>query len=147
MRQINNIVLHCTATPQTTTIDSIQNYWKNNLGWKSPGYHWIIKPSGMAVQLLSIEKPSNGVKGHNHDSIHISYIGGIDGHGHPVDNRTNEQKQTQIELIKKMRTLFPHAVVKGHRDFPGVTKSCPSFDVAEWCACVGIDSSPKQTNT
>lgn len=143
MRQINNIVLHCTATSQDATIEAIQRYWRTVLGWRSPGYHWIILPSGLAVQLHPIEKPSNGVAGHNSDSVHISYIGGIDRRGRGLDNRTNEQKQTQIELIRKLRTLFPKAKIVGHRDFPGVTKECPSFDVKEWCACVGIDSSPE----
>lgn len=138
MRRIENIVLHCTATPQTTTIASIQNYWKNSLKWKSPGYHYIIKPSGEAVNLLSIEKPSNGVAGHNSYSIHISYIGGVDKKGKAVDNRTDAQKQTQIDLIRKFKAQFPNAKILGHRDFPGVTKECPSFDVGEWLTCVGL---------
>lgn len=140
MRKIENIVLHCTATPQNTTIESIKNYWKNVLKWKSPGYHWIIKPDGVAVKLLSIEHSSNGVQGHNYNSVHISYIGGIDKKGLALDNRTNEQKETQIRLIKELRALFPKATILGHRDFPGVTKQCPSFDVKEWLDCVGIDN-------
>jgi N-acetylmuramoyl-L-alanine amidase len=139
MRKINNIVLHCTATPQTTTIESIQRYWRDSLGWKSPGYHHIIKPNGEVVDLLPIEKPSNGVAGHNHDSIHISYIGGIDGHGKGLDNRTPAQKGAQIELLRKYHAMFPNAKILGHRDFPGVTKECPSFDVRKWLATVSID--------
>lgn len=142
MRTINHIVLHCTATPQNTTIESIQRFWKapppHGNGWKDPGYHYIIKPDGTAVNLQPIERVSNGVKGHNHDSIHISYIGGVDARNRAVDNRTDAQKQTQIELIKKFKAMFPHADVLGHRDFPGVTKECPSFDVKEWLKCVGL---------
>ena len=132
MREIKYIVLHCTATPQTTTIESIKRYWKS-IGWKSPGYHVIIKPDGEAVNLQPIEKPSNGVKGHNADSIHISYIGGLKG-----DDRTDAQKQTQIELLKRFKKQFPHARILGHTDFPGVSKLCPNFDVAEWLKCVGL---------
>lgn len=138
MRQINNIVLHCTATPQTTTIESIQRHWKEVNKWNSPGYHWIIKPSGEAVSLQPIEKPSNGVAGHNHDSVHISYIGGIDSKGNAIDNRTDAQKQKQIELIKKLKEQFPNAKILGHRDFEHVTKECPSFDVKTWLNCVGL---------
>lgn len=138
MRRIDNIVLHCTATPQTTTVSSIQNYWKNTLKWVNPGYHFIILPDGKVVQLQPIEKPSNGVAGHNAYSIHISYIGGVDGNGRAVDNRTDLQKQAQIELIKKFKNQFPNAKVKGHRDFPEVSKKCPSFDVGEWLKCVGL---------
>jgi N-acetylmuramoyl-L-alanine amidase len=138
MRTINNIVLHCTATPQTTTIQSIQRHWKEVNGWKSPGYHYIILPNGQAFNLQPIEKPSNGVAGHNADSIHISYIGGVDKNMKAIDNRTDAQKQTQIRLIKELKAKFPNAKVLGHRDFAGVTKSCPSFDVSHWLDCVGL---------
>lgn len=138
MRPINYIVLHCTAGPQTQTVNEIQSYWRNSLGWKDPGYHFLIKTNGEAVQLLPIEKPSNGVKGFNANSIHISYIGGVDKAGRALDNRTPEQIRTQIELITKYKAMFPKAEIKGHRDFPGVTKECPSFDVRTWLKCVGL---------
>lgn len=137
MRTVNNLVLHCTATPQTATVESIQKYWKENLGWKSPGYHHIILPSGEVVTLASDEQICNGVKGHNSDSIHISYIGGVNGKK-PEDNRTEAQKQSQIMLIKKYKAKYPGIKVCGHRDFPGVAKACPSFDVATWVKSVGL---------
>lgn len=138
MRNINYLVLHCTATPQNTKVESILKYWKNNLGWKNPGYHFIILPDGTIVPLQPIEKHSNGVAGYNADSIHISYIGGVDSKGRAIDNRTDAQKQAQIELLQRFKKQFPNARIRGHRDFPGVTKSCPSFDVLEWLDCVGI---------
>jgi N-acetylmuramoyl-L-alanine amidase len=136
MRTIDHIVLHCTATPQNTTVESIQKYWRtpppNGNGWKSPGYHHIIKADGTVVDLLPIDQVSNGVGGHNAHSIHISYIGGVDKNGKAIDNRTDAQKTSQISLLKKYHAMFPAAVICGHRDFPGVTKECPSFDVATW---------------
>lgn len=127
MREIKYIVVHCTATPQNTTVQSIQNYWKNNLGWKSPGYHRVIDASGKIHILSEYEKPTNGVAGYNSQSVHISYIGGVDGKK-AVDNRTPEQKATMLELLKELKRLFPNAVIQGHRDFKGVKKACPSFD-------------------
>lgn len=138
MRQVNHIVLHCTATPQNTTIESIQNYWRTVLGWKNPGYHYIIKADGEAVNLLPIDKVSNGVAGHNHDSIHISYIGGVTDKNKAIDNRTPEQITTQIRLIKTFKKLYPKADILGHRDFLGVKKSCPSFNVKAWLKTVKI---------
>lgn len=138
MRTINHLVLHCTATPPNTTISSIMNYWKNHLGWKYPGYHYIIGANGKITQLLPIEKVSNGVRGHNHDSIHISYIGGIDTAGRPKDTRTDAQKAAQITLLKELKPRFPTADILGHRDFPGVAKACPSFDVKEWLKTVNL---------
>lgn len=131
MRQIKYIAVHCTATPQTATVSSIQNYWKNVLKWKMPGYHFIIKPDGEVVQLLEIEKVSNGVKGFNSVSINISYIGGVDAQNKPIDNRTEAQKKALLDLLKKLKKQFPKAVIQGHRDFPEVKKACPSFDAKE----------------
>lgn len=128
MRRIDNIVLHCTDTPTDTTVSSILRYWREELGWKNPGYHLIIKANGEIVSLLGIDKVSNGVKGHNYNSVHIAYIGGENNR----DTRTRAQEQAQIALLKTLKKRFPSAGIKGHRDFPGVTKDCPSFDVAEW---------------
>jgi N-acetylmuramoyl-L-alanine amidase len=128
MRAIKYIVIHCTATSQNTTIKSIKNYWKNNLGWKSYGYHIIVKPNGDAIELTPLNKIANGVRGYNHNSIHISYIGGIDDKGKPFDSRTTEQKETLLKIVKSLKEIYPEAIVQGHRDFPKVSKACPSFD-------------------
>lgn len=142
MRNITHIVLHCTATPQMTTVESIQKYWRTpkpkGNGWKSPGYHHIIKADGTVVDLLPIDQVSNGVAGHNAHSIHISYIGGVDGKGNAIDNRTPSQIKAQVALLKKYKAMFPDAIICGHRDFPGVKKECPSFDVKSWLKKIAL---------
>ncbi len=132
MRTIKYIVLHCTATPINTTIDSIKRYWKENLGWINPGYHYIIKRDGSIVQLQTEDKIANGVKGFNENSIHVSYIGGIDKNGIPQDNRTREQEVSMFNKVVELSSKYPAAIIKGHRDFPFVKKACPSFDVKTW---------------
>lgn len=136
MRRIDFIVIHCTATPQTTKVQSVLNYWKNVLKWRRPGYHFLIEANGNVVKLQDIDEPTNGVAGFNRNSIHISYIGGIDKNGKPVDNRTTEQKKALIETIISVRNRialnqrkFP--LIQGHKDFPGVNKACPSFDAKQ----------------
>ena len=128
MREINYLVVHCTTTQPDAKIENIQNYWRKNLGWKSPGYHYIIKADGEIVPLLSIDKISNGVAGYNSQIINISYIGGIDKTGKPKDTRTEEQKSSILKLLKDLKKRFPSAKIQGHRDFPNVAKACPSFD-------------------
>ena len=128
MRTIKYIAVHCTATTQKTSISAIQSYWKNQLGWKMPGYHFIVLPDGTVVQLLPIEEVSNGVKGFNSVLINIAYLGGVDEKNNPLDNRTPQQKATLLELLKKYKKQFPKAIIQGHRDFPNVKKACPSFD-------------------
>jgi N-acetylmuramoyl-L-alanine amidase len=154
MRTIKYIVLHCTGGPQTQTVDSIQRHWKEKLGWKNPGYHFIIPPDGKLVMLQPIDKPSNGVAGHNANSIHISYIGGVGSKGEILDNRTDQQRTTMEELVRKMKSGFPDATILGHRDFSpdknrdGVitpdewVKACPSFSVKEWLQDIELVRDP-----
>jgi N-acetylmuramoyl-L-alanine amidase len=138
MREIKYIVLHCTATGQTATVESIKKYWKLDLGWKNPGYHFLIEKDGKIHNLQPIERPSNGVAGYNQNSIHISYIGGIDDQRKGLDNRTPKQILSQLKLIIEMKDKFPNAEILGHRDFPNVKKECPSFDVKKWLKAVGF---------
>lgn len=120
--------MHCTATQPTATVSSIQNYWKNVKGWSSPGYHFIIKADGEIVQLLSIDKVSNGVQGWNSQIINVCYIGGVDSQGKPKDTRTPAQKESLLKKLKELKKQFPNALIQGHKDFPKVAKACPSFN-------------------
>ena len=128
MRNIKYIVIHCTAGSQTQTTESIKNYWKNVLKWKSVGYHFLVNADGSYERLASDETVTNGVAGYNSNSIHISYKGGVDSKGKGLDTRTEAQKKTLLTLIRTMKSKYPNAIVQGHRDFPKVAKECPSFD-------------------
>lgn len=133
LRNIKYIVVHCTATPTTTTLESIKSYWKEQRGWgDTPGYHYFIKRDGTIVQLLDEKKNSYGVYKHNSECISIAYVGGIDKDGKPVDNRSDAQKHAMFDIIVRLTEKYPKAEVLGHRDFPGVKKACPCFDVKEW---------------
>ena len=128
MRTITHIVVHCSATGQDAKVEAIQRYWKQNLGWKSPGYHYIIEADGKETQLLTIAQPSNGVKGWNKSIINVCYIGGVNKLGKAADNRTDAQKRQLMTRLKALKTMFPNAIIQGHKDFPNVAKACPSFD-------------------
>jgi N-acetylmuramoyl-L-alanine amidase len=128
MRNIKYIVVHCTATPQSTKVESIQSYWKTNLKWKSPGYHKIVKANGEVITLAPDEEVCNGVAGYNSVSLHVSYVGGIDSKTHPLDNRTGGQKEALLQVLHAWKKKYPNAIIQGHKDFPNVNKACPSFD-------------------
>ena len=132
MRKIDWIVIHCTATQPNATKQSILDYWKNILKWKSVGYHRLIDANGVIHELAKYEQVTNGVKGFNSNSINFSYIGGVDEKGKPKDTRTLKQKESLLYLIKQAKKQFPNAIVQGHKDFKGVVKACPSFDVKKW---------------
>lgn len=132
MRTVSFIVIHCSATMQDFPVQYIQSYWRKTLKWKEPGYHFLIDKYGKIQYLQDIDKPANGVKGYNENSIHICYLGGIDKVGNSVDNRSIEQKEAKIALLTELYNKFPTATILGHNDFPGVQKDCPCFDVRHW---------------
>ena len=129
-RQIKYIAIHCTASQPTATVAAILRYWKDSLGWKSPGYHLLIEPNGTVNRLLPFDSIANGVKGFNSVSVHISYIGGITKAGKPVDNRTDAQKKAILLCINEVKEWADNKalIIQGHRDFPNQNKACPCFD-------------------
>jgi N-acetylmuramoyl-L-alanine amidase len=147
MRNIKYIVVHCTATPQNTTIDSILRFWKDVRKWHAPGYHYVVKPDGEIVQLLDEKLISNGAFGHNPECVHIAYIGGIDKDGKPLDNRTDRQRHSLFDKLVELSERYPQARILGHRDFPNVAKACPSFDVKSWLASYTPDLSDRNHET
>ncbi len=138
MREIKWIVAHCTASSPNATPEKIQNYWKEHLGWKNPGYHVLIGRNGEIHRLLPDDKISNGVGGgYNTNSLNVSYIGGIDANGKAVDNRTDAQKTSLELVITEWKKLYPNAEILGHRDFwyvykyKGARKACPCYSAIE----------------
>ena len=142
MRQIKYIIVHCSASNQAWNATDLLVEFRRK-GWKNPGYHYAIETDGTIQPLLDEHRISNGVKGHNRNSINVAYIGGIDDKGNPIDNRTNEQKESLIKLLKELKQRYPKATICGHRDFSkdlngnGIIdpwermKACPCFDAKE----------------
>lgn len=138
-RKIKYLVVHCTATSQSTSVASLLSAFRAR-GWSAPGYHYVITPDGKLHSLHPEDKPSNGVKGYNSVSINIAYIGGVNASGKGIDNRTVAQKITLRETLKTLKKRYPGAIIQGHRDFSPDTnkngivdpweriKECPCFD-------------------
>lgn len=139
MRSIDKIIVHCTAGSQKQTEADLKAEFKRK-GWKSPGYHFVIFPDGRIVKMLDESHVSNGVKGHNAHSINVAYVGGIDGNGKAVDNRTQAQKDSLMRLLIQLKRTYSDAKIMGHRDLSpdlngnGIVdpwervKECPCFD-------------------
>jgi N-acetylmuramoyl-L-alanine amidase len=138
-RSIDLIFMHCTATNQNATVASIQKYWKDNLKWKSPGYHILVKPDGSFAYLQDFNQPSNGVGGHNSRSIHISYIGGLGTNGRGLDNRTDDQKRIMARAVTELLKKIPKAKIAAHYDF--TNKDCPSYNVPTWLRGLNVTES------
>jgi len=124
------ITIHCAATPEGRDVKAatISQWDIGRFGQVS--YHWVVELDGSKRNTLADDKLGAHVGGHNHGNIGICYVGGVSAdNATPKDTRTPAQKQTLRELVAHYKALYPAAIVRGHRDWPGVAKACPSFDV------------------
>lgn len=128
------LVVHCSATqnvPSFTwkTIDQMHR----QQGWLGIGYHFVIRTDGTIQRGRPLEAIGSHVKGCNSCSVGICLIGGVDSKGKSVDNFTEEQKESLKCLLDYLRGYYKdEVIVLGHRDFAGVKKDCPCFDVKGW---------------
>lgn len=128
--RIQYLTIHCAATPEGRDVkaETISGWDKQRFGQTS--YHHVVELDGTAVRTLNDNQRGAHTGGHNSGNIGVCYVGGVDAHMVPKDTRTEAQKATLRRLVGEYRTKFPHIIVRGHRDWPGVKKACPSFSVA-----------------
>lgn len=130
MREIDDIILHCSATPagRDFTVADLRR-WHVGRGFSDVGYHWIVYRDGTIHPGRPENIPGAHCKGHNARSIGVCYIGGTSATGQPADTRTPEQRAALRNLVRNLRQRYPAAALHGHRDY--AAKACPSFKVEE----------------
>lgn len=138
MLPIKFLTIHCAATPEDRDVKAatISEWDKAKFGQVS--YHQVIELDGTAVRTLADDRRGAHVGGKNTGNIGICYVGGVDKANKPKDTRTAAQKATLKRLVAEYQRLYPGIIVRGHRDWPGVAKACPSFDVAAWMKAEGL---------
>lgn len=129
--KIKFLTIHCAATPEGRDVkaETISQWDQAKFGQTS--YHHVVELDGTAVRTLADTVRGAHVGGANTGNIGICYVGGVDKKGNPKDTRTDAQKETLRRLVAEYRAKYPGIVVRGHRDWPGVKKACPSFSVAD----------------
>lgn len=140
MREITQIVIHCSDTPAGMDIGAKEiREWhtapkpKGN-GWRDIGYHYVIRRDGVLETGRDLdgdgdidEEVGAHAAGHNANSIGICMVGG----GKGICNFTRQQWSQLDNVVKALTLQYPQAAVCGHRDLnPG--KQCPSFDARAW---------------
>ena len=133
MLPVHYLTIHCAATPEgrDTKAKEISAWDTARFGQVS--YHYVIELDGTVVQTLPEDRLGAHVGGHNSGNLGVCYVGGMDArNARPKDTRTSAQLTAMAKLVADIERRHPGVVVRGHRDWPGVTKACPSFDVADW---------------
>lgn len=140
--RVGFIAVHCSATRPSQDLD-VNDIRRMHLqrGFLDVGYHFVIKRDGTVQEGRPLNRQGAHVSRYNHLSVGVCLIGGVSEKdvNVPEDNFTKEQYRALHELLTKLHKQFPSAVIQGHRDFPGVRKACPSFDVPTWLAHWPLD--------
>lgn len=129
---VKYLTIHCAATPEGRDVPAseIAKWDIDKFGQES--YHQIITLDGVAHRRLADTVKGAHVGGANTGNIGICYVGGVNKANKPKDTRTGSQKATLARLVNEYRGRYPGIIVRGHNEWPGVAKACPSFDVSEW---------------
>lgn len=129
MRRIDEIIVHCSATPEgrRVTTEDIRRWHVQGNRWADIGYHWVVELDGTVCKGRPEELAGAHCLGHNSHSIGVCYVGGLAQDGKtPKDTRTAAQKEALLGLLKELKARYPGATVHGHREY--ANKACPCFD-------------------
>lgn len=127
---IKYLTVHCAATPRGRDVKAatVAEIGRDRFG--QPSYHHVVELDGNTVRLLQDNQKGAHVGGRNTGNIGICYVGGVEADMNPADTRTDAQKTALRSIVAEYKAKYPGIIVRGHRDWPGVAKACPSFDVA-----------------
>ena len=122
MRKINVIVIHHSGSHDT--YEKIKELHVKERGWDDVGCHFMVSREGIIIKERSVDLVGAHVKGFNSDSIGIDFLGDFD-----VKKPTVIQVKAMVRLVKDLMNKYDVLVVKGHREFEGVSKSCPGKNI------------------
>jgi N-acetylmuramoyl-L-alanine amidase len=130
MREITEIILHCTATPlgRDVHIDEVRRWHVQGRNWSDVGYHFLITLDGCLERGRELPVIGAHTKGRNLKSIGVAYVGGLDREGNPADTMTCEQEETFEHLVFSLQMVLARQLeISGHNDHS--SKACPGFSV------------------
>lgn len=128
MREINEIIVHSTATPSGMRVTARDiDKWHRQRGYDGIGYHFVILHNGEIQAGRAVASIGAHCKGHNEQTIGVAYVGGLNSFKQSADTRTQAQKTSLVALIKSLIFQYPTICkISGHRDY--CNTACPSFD-------------------
>ena len=135
LKRIEKIVIHHTHNPELT-LETTHYMHQNRFKWAGIGYNFFIEKDGSIFSGRGLYVGAHA-KNHNDTSIGIGIAGNFD-----VSLPNEEQMNSLIELVlnfMKEYDIEPAKVI-GHREIPGVEKSCPGnlFDMNEFRKCLKL---------
>ena len=130
MREINEIIIHCSATKtnQSFTVDDIRD-WHTSAprNWSDIGYHFYIQLDGTVWHGRPLERSGAHTIGRNKNSIGVCFEGGYNPDGSLWDGPTDEQILNYKELRSDLNSQFGELPESPHNKY--ANKDCPAFDI------------------
>tara|TARA_S200000501_G_scaffold55953_2_gene46117 strand:+ start:14086 stop:14631 length:546 start_codon:yes stop_codon:yes gene_type:complete len=141
MRDINEIIIHCTATrkswyedkPVEDAVKELTRWHVEDNGWSTCGYHFAVNRKGEVGAARPVERSGAHCRGRNKNSIGVTLLGGRGGTADDefLANYTYEQDIALRDLIADLKEAHPKiSKISGHNEWSN--KACPCFDVSEW---------------
>lgn len=135
MKQIKEIILHCSATPEGKEFKASDiDRWHKAKGWKMIGYNYVIDIDGTVEQGRPLYMDGAHTIGHNKNSIGICYIGGVEKNDvrKPKDTRTIAQRESMYALVYQLLQVYDLSISDVHCHNEFANKACPSFKIEQF---------------
>ena len=131
-RDVKYIVVHCSDTPNNEKIGAKEIHKMHlSFGWDGIGYHKVINRNGIIENGRPEYWVGAHVKGKNDLSLGVCLIG--------RNKFTKNQYGSLEQLLIYWKSVYANVKIVGHRDIVKTDKTCPNFDVNEWCIKRGIN--------
>lgn len=137
MRDINEIIIHCSATaPNWMAGKGVAakmaeiDRWHKARGWKNGfGYHYLIDRDGKVAKGRPLEQIGAHVRGRNRNSVGICLVGarGASATDNFDEHFTNRQRVALKKQVDFLQKQFGAVLISGHNEY--ANKGCPGFQV------------------
>ena len=128
-QNIKFIVVHCSDTDKNYKTEDIHKLHLD-FGWDGIGYHKIIEHSGHIENGRPEFWKGAHVYGFNDKSLGVCLIG--------RNEFSNDQFLSLEMLLGKWKTKYINATIQGHYESIDTKKTCPNFNVQNWCRDRGL---------
>ena len=123
---IKKLIVHCSDTDDKMDIGAREIHAMHlSFGWDGIGYHKIICRDGT----IQFGRPEYWVgahvKGMNECSLGVCLIG--------KHSFAEPQFNALENILREWKIKYKNAVILGHYELTSTKKTCPNFNVQEWC--------------
>ena len=123
---IRLLVVHCSDTPDERDLRASDIHEMHiGFGWDGIGYHKIITKGGTIENGRPEFWVGAHVYGRNIESLGVCLIG--------KNNFNYKQFNALEKVLKEWKKKYPMAIIKGHNSAITTEKTCPNFNVSDWC--------------